>query len=109
VNVKDITASGLVAKWYAGSQAYADAEDASALIYEFTSNGSVLMPNAIVPLPYTITYTVTGNTISIFYSGSGLSNYLAGTTTFTISGTALTLPSNAASVGLTPGTYYKKA
>jgi hypothetical protein len=93
---EDDPAQALVGKWY--TRLY-DANDATttttAAWYEFTSDGKVLMFGTP-----TYTYTASDGTITIKSDGRD-----AGTATYTITGTMLTIGSAGGS--LANGTYYK--
>jgi len=88
--------NALVGKWYT-TQAAANADtNGTNAPYEFTSDGKLLAGGA----DQGITYTVSGNTLNTLTAGQTI-----GTTTFSISGTKLTLSSACTPLAAMP--YYK--
>ena len=84
----DSSDDGLTGKWYSGGVE----------IYDFQSSGKLLITGT--DMGYT--YTVNGNTITVYLAGTQM-----GTAAFNISGNTLTLTNTGVS-GLTGGTYTRQ-
>jgi hypothetical protein len=95
---EDDPVQALIAKWYIKLYDANDAATTTAAQYEFTSDGKVLISGTP-----TYTYTVSDGTITLKFNGSD-----AGTATYTITGTMLTIKDSVGSI-LAAGAYYKKA
>ena len=87
---------GLVAKWYV-TQEDAD-QETIAIVYDFREDGTLYSSLGVKLADY----TATSNTIRLIVSGVSTGN-----TSYTISGTKLTLLGSGTG-GLLPGDYYKK-
>jgi len=86
----------LISKWYV-TQEFADNGDDRGKLYEFKSNGKLIVGNKIISIEVEVNYEATATQVRS--TGSAWADY-------TISGTALTI-TNAGGSGLTDGTYYK--
>jgi hypothetical protein len=91
--------SDLVAAWYL-TQTLADAGDTAGLVYEFRSNGKLLMAG----VDGGVTWTTSGGVITT--SGPGGTG---GTANYTVSGTVLTISNAEPSSLLISATLYRKA